>query len=597
MQSDPAAQELDVGLADKDIQTLVQEIERGKIALPEFQRDFVWPTGQVGKLLESLLNGYYINTLLTLPVMAGEENVPFPPRSVEVTGEDPTTSGQMEMVLDGQQRITSIHYALTAPEIPLDNTKYPQLFGLKFSKVVDGVLDEEAIEWNSTYHGVWGDLEVDDYETHIEKDFVPFTVFKDSDTFDDWRWGMEDYAEDSGSISLKDVRQFDRNTKVFRGYDVPIIKMSADTQPSTVVQTFERINTQGLELGVFDILTARLYPDGILLRELWEEARDRYQQVDSYVDVAGVERVRKRILKTLALHRGEKCKDSELQELSSAGYEHDWSEACEMLNRALEKARSRGEGGLGVIHKYGFPYATMLPTLANLIHISERELSCPNPERLAMTRRWYWSSVFSLRYSGSSDTTSYQDYNEVRDWIREGRNELPEAIKGAPQRIPVELDLETLTQGGPYKGIMSLLVLNDARDFGTFESIRLYEIDDHHIFPNSVLKSGIDQYTASDSTKRNRILNRTVIESDANRFGIRDKPPSKYVREMIKRHQRDEEGIKDVLEDHFINETAFEAMLEDDYATFCEERKETIRAEIEERIGESIDWSVGEETA
>jgi len=197
--------------------------------------------------------------------------------------------------------------------------------------------------------------------------------------------------------------------------------------------------------------------------------------------------------------------------------------------------------------------------------------------------------------SGSSDTISYQDYNEVRDWIHEVRNELPEAIELAPQRIPVELDLETLTQGGPYKGIMSLLVLNDARDFGTFESITLHEIDDHHIFPNSVLKSGLKQYTSIDSTERNRILNRTVIESGANRFDIRDNPPSTYVRDMIRGHERGEEGVKDVLEDHFINEAAFEAMLEDDYETFCEERKTTIRAEIENRIDEEIDWSIGEE--
>lgn len=587
----PDVQDLNVSLADKDIQSLVREIEDGKIVLPEFQRDFVWPTGQVGKLLESLLNGYYINTLLTLPVMSGDENVPFPPRRVEATSENPTRTGQMEMVLDGQQRITSIYYALTAPELPLANTKYPQLFGLKFSKVVDGILDEEAIDWKSRYYGVWGELAVDDYEIQIEKDFIPFTVFKSSDTFDEWRWGMEDYASQSNKISQEEIRQFDRNTSVFRNYDVPIIKMNADTPPSTVVQTFERINTQGLELGVFDILTARLYPHNIKLRELWSDAIDEYSHIQSYANVAGVERVRKRLLKTLALFRGEECKDSELRELEPADFEDDWELACEMLNRALNKAQSGVEGGLGVTQKYGFPYGTMLPTLANLIHAAEQEQTYPDQSGLAMTRQWYWSSVFSLRYSGSSDTISYKDYNEVRAWIENDRDTLPEAIELAPQRIPVELDLETLTQGGPYKGIMSLLVLNGARDFGTFESITVHEVDDHHIFPNAVLKSGLGSFTEHESTERNRILNRTIIESRANRFRYRDDPPSVYVRQMIEEHDRGEEGVQELLQDHFINETAFEAMLEDDYNTFCAERKKAIQQEIERRVGKDIDWS------
>ena len=67
---------------------------------------------------------------------------------------------------------------------------------------------------------------------------------------------------------------------------------------------------------------------------------------------------------------------------------------------------------------------------------------------------------------------------------------------------------------------MSLLVLNDARDFGTFESITVHEVDDHHIFPDAKLKNGAtgDKY---GKTARNPILNRTVIESQNNRFNIR----------------------------------------------------------------------------
>jgi hypothetical protein len=57
--------------------------------------------------------------------------------------------------------------------------------------------------------------------------------------------------QETEDISLADVRAFDRQTRVFRNYGIPIIGMKAGTSPAPVVQTFERINTQGLELGIF----------------------------------------------------------------------------------------------------------------------------------------------------------------------------------------------------------------------------------------------------------------------------------------------------------------------------------------------------------
>ena len=73
--------QLEISLAHKNVQNLIEEANQKSLVLPDFQRDFVWPTRQVGKLLESLLNGYYINTLLTLPVTRGPNNeVPFPAR-------------------------------------------------------------------------------------------------------------------------------------------------------------------------------------------------------------------------------------------------------------------------------------------------------------------------------------------------------------------------------------------------------------------------------------------------------------------------------------------------------------------------------------
>lgn len=585
--------QLEVALRRIDIQTLIDQLESGKIVLPDFQRDFVWRTKQVGKLLESLLNGYYINTLLTLPVLTGSDrSPPFPPRWVKGVGRDgkEPANWQMEMVLDGQQRVTSIYYAMNAPEFGLSNTVYPQLFYLDFERVLEGKLDEDTVDWRRRDWDSSQRLVRNDYEEQLEQGRIPFTIFKNNDSFKEWRRGMEEFGRQGGEITRQEIYRFEEQTEVFRGYEIPIIQLDASTSETKVVRTFERINTQGLELGIFDILTARLWTEDIRLRDLWEDTLQSCPRVSAYASASSEERLRKLILKTLALSRGEECRNQKLRELEPRGFEDDWHETSRMMNRALDKLYGRGEGGFGVTDRFGLPYTTILAPLSPLVELAERTRAYPDGEQLRKIGRWYWSSVFSARYSGSSDTKAYKDVNQMAAWMK-GKGEVPEAIQEAPDRIRSEVELWSITRGGLYIGIMCLLTLNGAKDFGTFENIDLHEIDDHHIFPNSRLRDGVGGTRYDERTPRNRILNRTVIESRGNRYKYRDQLPSEYLRKMVDEHPGGEDGVRKLLEHHFIDDDGFEAMKTDDYESFCESRMAVIREAIEERVGASIDWS------
>lgn len=594
-----APEELDIRLADKDTQELYADLEEKNLVLPNFQRDFVWPTNQIGALLDSMLNGYYINTLLTLPVTdAGDGNVPFPPRPVRGIADDGDYPYQMEMVLDGQQRVTSIYYALAAPDFSLTNTEYEQLFYLDFAKAIRGEFDDEIVDWRRGDWSTSQSLVDNDFSAQFDYGIVPFTIFQSSSAFKEWRRGITQYVEDVapeldgfGPVTRGDIDAFEDNTEVFREYEIPIIQMGVNTAPEKVVQTFERINTQGLELGIFDILTARLYLDEIFLRELWDQAVDRSDRLAAYSDEEGTRRARERTLRILALYRGEECKEESLGEMAPDNFETDWFTAIDIFDRVLERAKSAADGGLGVTDKYGFPYGSIVPPLANLIHVAESG-TYPDRESLEKVHRWYWSSIFAKRYSGSSDTIAYRDYNEMIEWMADD-DEVPGAIIEASRVIPASLELKTETQGGPYRGVMSLLMLNGAQDFGTFHSIDINQVDDHHIFPESKLKSGAFG-TEYSSTARNRILNRTLIQYRNNRFKYRDRVPSDYVSEMIEEHDDGESGVRRVLEKHFINKDGFDALLEDNFDRFCAARESEIQAEIENRIGTSIDWSLTE---
>lgn len=587
--------QLKIGLSEIDVQSLVEDMEKGKIVLPDFQRDFVWPTDQVGKLLESLLNGYYINTLLTLPVATGSERKPpFPPRRADGTPNRSDLPFDIQMVLDGQQRITSIYYAVSAPDLSLANTVYPQVYCLKLEQVLEGKLDEDTIiwrrgDWESTQRLVDNDLGL-----QLDRGLIPFTIFKSKDTFKQWRRNMERLADNGGPINKDQIDKFEDETEVFRNYKIPIIQLAADTPESKVVRTFERINTQGLELGVFDILTARLWTEDIRLRNLWEETLETYPRISTYSTSLGAERFRELLLKALALSRGHECKDRNLRELDPERFEQAWAEASRMVDRALEKLFGVGKGGFGVTDRFGVPYTTMLAPLSVLLEIAEREEAYPYSDRLQKIHRWYWSAVFSKRYSGSSDTKSYQDLVQMSAWMRDG-GDIPGVIQAAPGLIPVEMDLWSLTRGGLYRGIMALLSLNGAQDFATLEGIDLHEVDDHHIFPKSRLEKGVNGQQYTDSKSRDRILNRTIIEARSNRFKYSDQLPSEYLPSMIDEHPSGESGVRELLRDHFIDDDAFDAMRRDDYENFCRARMRRIREAIEDRIGQSIEWEKEEQ--
>ena len=167
-----------------------------------------------------------------------------------------------------------------------------------------------------------------------------------------------------------------------------------------------------------------------------------------------------------------------------------------------------------------------------------------------------------------------RDYLGVRRWI-EDDDAIPEAVLTDPSQIQRDLH-EVVRVGAVYKGILCLVALKGARDFYISDTIELHELDDHHIFPKSFLRT-----QGYEPDERNTILNRTLISSDTNRNFIRDKHPSEYIAEMEARHGV--LGTKQILQTHFIDERAYHAMKDDNYPAFLNAREAAIAGEIIKR--------------
>jgi len=113
---------------NENLLSLIDDARTGKIVLPQFQRNFVWSRDDITALLVSILEGHFIGSFLLL--RTDREEVPFAVRALQGVNLHDDQLKPEKMILDGQQRMTSLHYAFAAPEISLRGTKYPYRFFL-----------------------------------------------------------------------------------------------------------------------------------------------------------------------------------------------------------------------------------------------------------------------------------------------------------------------------------------------------------------------------------------------------------------------------------------------------------------------------------
>ena len=338
------------------------------------------------------------------------------------------------------------------------------------------------------------------------------------------------------------------------------------------MEVFERINRTGSPLGIFELLTARLWNHGIHLRDLWDESVASCPRLAAASESKS-DRYPRFILQAIALLRGKECKRRDLILLDNESFLEDWHRAAVSIEDALNRMQSTATGGYGVIPTLTPPYSTMVTPLAIMsVHIAG--LNDDRGRAYEKLHHWYWSSVFRERYGGSTETVSQRDFLQLKKWIADDRA-VPDAVPTDEKQIQRDLS-EVVRAGAVYRGILCLIALKGARDFFTGDTIELHQLDDHHIFPVSFLKS---KNVPEDL--RNSILNRTLVSRDTNRRIIGATRPSAYLAEM--ESDLGKEEAREILATHFIGDATVHAMREDDYPRFLQERGRALRAEIARR--------------
>jgi hypothetical protein len=557
---------------------LVDLGRKGKIVLPQFQRNFVWGRDDITDLLTSILQGHFIGSFLMLETE--HDNVPFAYRALEGVQIYPEQLKPDLMVLDGQQRLTSLHYVFAAPQISLRWTKYPYRFFLNLKEVTAGNLDRAIFSERADYSGQY--LE---QQYQFDNLVVPFTVLE---TWDQWLFQYEQWLANQDRD-----RYFNEYFPVYRPkwaeaiggirnflvptLAIPKVPNNDDRRIAELCAIFEKMNSTGVRLSVYDLLTARLYKYKIDQHALWETAVESHpllnQFSDGKPDEYGIY-----TLRTIALIRGMDVKSSSLINFTPANYEADWRVAVNYMEKALERITSTNSQGFGVFDGRWAPYSTMVSPLAAMLYaIEHRGL---DHRAYKVMRRWYWASVFRERYAGSVESTIYRDY---QDFLRAATDPAfePEAVTDARVNIVDNkaYSLRSINRvNSVYRGVMCLVALRGAKDFQSDDSIEFHTLEDHHIFPQAYLSHLKEHGLAITSADINCVLNRTLISAHTNRK-ISRSSPSEYLTKLVPADR-----TETIMRSHFIDDLALDAMRADNFEDFMYAREIELLSEIAQQI-------------
>jgi hypothetical protein len=386
---------------------------------------------------------------------------------------------------------------------------------------------------------------------------------------------------------FKFLNQFGEIWLRFHQYRLPVIKLTRETPKDAVCQVFENVNTGGVSLTVFELMTATFAAENYRLREDWVARKELIHKmpvlnkVDESAFLTAVTLLAS--YKRYAQGKGSvSCKRKDVLELSLADYKENADAIVEgMLFAAKLLAREK------IFDQRDLPYQTqMIPLSAICAYLGNEVENDSIKEKII---QWYWCGVFGELYGGANETRYALDVSGVLNWLKGG--DVPATIRDA-NFTPIRLLTLQTRISAAYKGLMAQLMKKGSRDFLNGDPIELKtyfdsNIDIHHIFPAAYCQS-----QRFDSQIYNSIVNKAALSSRTNRV-LGGHKPSTYIQRIQSQHGVQPDRLNDILKSHLIDP---DALRRDDFAGFILKRADLLLDLIQTATGKTIAGRDSEET-
>lgn len=508
---------------DISVRELVDKVQHSDLTLPEMQRRYVWTGTRVRDLLDSLYRSYPSGTIL---VWETDDSIDTRNLSVATNG-SPTTSQRL-LLLDGQQRLTSLTAVLNGQPILVRNRKKPIdiLFNLEHPDgppaEVDEVYENENVEIASedsqetqrdlqeelkkrtfvvSSPGLRNDphwINVSDIFTKTDKDILkPLGINSDDEIW-------EKYSE-----RLKKVR-------AIKDYQYVMQVLQKNMSYEEVTEIFVRVNSLGAKLRSSDLALAQITSKWRGFMNLLEDFANEFGDDSEYV----AEWVAVRMLTVFATKQS---KFKSISHVSKENLEKAWDQAKDGMRFAINFLKNNAR-----IESLSHISASMLIIpIAVYAALKNEELSPTEEKRLL---KWFYYAHMRGHYGmGSSESILNSDLTVLYK-----TGDLDDLLKNLVSHVKqLEVTPEELARKNTNSPFFTMLYYilkqNGAKDW--FTGLRISEksiglshaIQYHHIFPKSLL-----QKIGVDSQEINEISNLAFIGGKTNRQ-ITNKEPINYL--------------------------------------------------------------------
>lgn len=595
-----------------DLEQLLRECDRGIVQLPDFQRSWVWDEDRIKSLVASISRAFPVGALMSLET-GGPVN--FKPRPIEGAPADARQVSAQSLLLDGQQRMTSLYQVTlrgkVVETVTPKNKRVKRWFYIDIAKAIDPTVDreeaiigvpEDRIERAAFGRDVTLDLSAPEKEyAHL---MYPVSQVFDWDT---WQDGFNDHWAGEAN---KEIREQFRTFKKavlenFKMYRVPVIALDRATSKEAVCVVFEKVNTGGKPLDAFELVTAMYAADGHELRKDWygdEASKGRRQRfvdalrpADSNAGIiAGIGNTD--FLQAISLfHTRDRRRAAEREGKKGKELPAVSGNRQALLNLPLSAYKdyeAQAERGfmqaakfLHMLHIYrifDLPYQSQIVPLAAILgDIGDAWEHEANRAKLV---QWYWNGVLGELYGSAVESRIARDFMEVPEWLDGGPE--PSTVSETIFRAD-RLKTMRMRLSAAYKGVNVLLMHEGAQDFRSgqkFDHTVFFgeNVDIHHIFPQDWCKKRGLKPADYDS-----IINKTPLSYRTNRI-IGGVAPSEYLGKLEAGNSANPPiaaaKLDGYLASHLINP---ELLRSDQFDAFMEDRQTRLLGLIEQAMGKA----------
>ncbi len=552
-------------------------VDSGKIALPNFQRSYVWQNQRIADYVLALYENRPTGIFLSLPVQ-GE--LAFESRTLK--GVTASADNVEELLLDGQQRITSLWNVFTG------GTDFG--FYLRVDDLSNRIMDVKGVEFYSKNSVKGKDLK--DPIKAYDANLVPTGILLDGYGFVGVAEGID--PDDPGPIwqwcikccggGINDARKLEHAIKQ-RLQQIILVErelyyciLPRETDPSVAINIFVETNQSSATIKMFDIVVALAqgqYGEDLRNRIVdFQDSAPVTKHYFSHDEEKMIPEIGEWLLKVACLrikteiHEDglppkEQNYKTALDSLFSCGQEQGM-ERLDELQRDLEQA-------LAFVAQRGGTTQSTLPAWppVHVIAALQKEFGgVSKPEwkwkATKLISAYLWRSYLTDRYEAQANDRLYNDFVSLRKCIKEIANTgnfqtLPPIFSEEEHPLPTANDLEKslkwISRGRLGPAIVAVAMQQTPMDWVTGSRLdenhvrnleNLRKLDRHHVFPKRFLKD----HVSSDDI--NHGLNGVLLSKEGN-LALGTKSPDVYLKKILTYSQGlNEEELRSRIESHLV---------------------------------------------